>query len=130
VHPTSFSQLVWLPATAHGCGVPMHSEQSALVQHSPPLLQTPPQQIPPEQAVMSAMFGLLHVPLPEQVLLVQGFPSLQSLFVQHALQPLLQQLGVEPPHVSVHVPHAQELVHVRVPVQVVPDGVHDPVSPS
>ena len=61
--------------------------------------------------------------------LVQGFPSLQSLLEQHSLQPSGQQWGVEPPHVSLHVPQAQLFVQVLVPGHVVPDGVHGWVSP-
>lgn len=129
VHPSWFMQPAGSMYDVQFRAVPTHSSQSALEQHSPPLLQTPPQQTPPVQEVMSGSTGLLHVPLPEQVLLVQGFPSLQSLFTQHCLQPLLQQFGVEPPHVSVQVPQVQPVVHERVPVQVVPDGVHVSVSP-
>jgi hypothetical protein len=130
VHPAWISQPTGsLLKKEQLCAVPAHPAQSASEQHSAPLLQTPPQHSPPVQLVMSGRFGLLHVPLDEHVSLVQGFESPQSPSSQHCLQPSVQQSGVVPPHVSVHVPHVQPLMHVCVPVQAVPGGVHDPVSP-
>jgi hypothetical protein len=129
VHPAWRVQGPGPPNVGQLRAVPTHTAQSAFVQQSPPLLQTPPQQTPPGQDVMLASCGYWHVPLPEQVLPVQGFPSSQSALSQHCLQPAVQQLGVEPEHVSVQVPHAQPLEHVRTPGQLVPDGVHVSVSP-